>query len=209
MIAYKTLRRGAVGRYSGFGWPRPTGDRAGAWVEVDGPLRLVVNAIHACRIDQLPRGLDTELWECELDEPVQEVEQVLLGRLLRPIAEWNEDAAREFVRACVERSGKHAADSLRTCGSAALGAALDSDGPEPLAALVADADISAALVAVLLDTADVTFASVAGMSACLVGFLAARVARRVADAVDESALDAEHAERRWQAQWLAERLALS
>ena len=211
MIVYKCLRQDGVGRYSGFRWPRPAPHRAGHWVEVEGPLHLATNGIHACRIEQLPWWLDSELWEFELGEPVQHAEHSLLGRrgrLLRPIDAWNEAAAHAFMQACAEGSWTHAANALRRHGKQDRADALATGGPDPLAATAAAEDLPAPLTEVLLATADVAFASGARMSACLVAFLAARVARGAAAAVDEDALDAELSERRRQARWLAERLGL-
>ena len=61
MKAYKFLRAGRVGAFSGEAWPED------GIIEVDGPLEECRNGVHACRADDLPYWLDDELWEVELD----------------------------------------------------------------------------------------------------------------------------------------------
>ena len=60
MIAYKFLRSGRIGPFSGYRWPEP-----GAWVDASGtdPCR---RGVHACRTADLPWWLADELWEIEL-----------------------------------------------------------------------------------------------------------------------------------------------
>ena len=61
MIAYKFLALGAVGRFSGFVWPRPD-TRHYQWVTTD-RVELCNSGIHACRLQDLPFWLDDELWQ--------------------------------------------------------------------------------------------------------------------------------------------------
>lgn len=105
MIAYKCLRRGAVGPFSGFRWPVPEpGAAAGPWVE-SAPSPCA-SGIHACRPDQLPYWLNWELWLVELDGEVTAAEHKLVaprGRLVRAVREWTVALQDAFARACAER----------------------------------------------------------------------------------------------------------
>lgn len=215
MILYKFLRKGAIGPYSGFPWPTPIKGIPGEWVDVEGELRLASNAIHACRVDQLPYWLDAELWEIELDGPVEEAERHVFGRrgrLIRRIDGWTKETAVEIARSCAERSRVHAIGVLRAHGVDEQARALgESLGPEGLMAsgYRAAGVVPAPLADVVLDAADTGFAVHSGMGACLAAYLAARTARSAANANSGSAEDADRAERRWQARWLADNLSLT
>ena len=100
MIAYKFLRPGAVGPFSGLRW------RPGEWVETERvePCR---QGIHACRTRDLPIWLGAELWEIELAGDITEGERKIVaerGRLTRPIDHWTPDLANEFGRFCAGRT---------------------------------------------------------------------------------------------------------
>src|SRR5690242_18164858 len=108
--AYKFLRPGAVAPFTAVPWPQPDGDGPGAWLEsaVAEPCR---RGVHACTAADLPYWLQDELWEVELDGDVQRVGHKLVarrGRLVRRIADWNEDAARAFSRDCAGRAAGYA-----------------------------------------------------------------------------------------------------
>ncbi|MGH2947369.1 MAG: hypothetical protein ACRDPC_14145 [Solirubrobacteraceae bacterium] len=108
MIAYKFLRSGAVGPFSGRVWPvPPRGDGPAEWVEIEGPLELCVSGVHACTRQSLSGWLDEELWAVELAGELDEAEGMLLarrGRLVSRVEEWPDDAAAHFARTCVERA---------------------------------------------------------------------------------------------------------
>ncbi|MEP6976723.1 MAG: hypothetical protein ABI948_01575 [Thermoleophilia bacterium] len=107
MIAYKFLRTGAVGRFSQFRWPTPVGEDPGAWVAAEGDLENCRNGIHACRVSDLLGWIDDELWEIELDGPVQELPSLVVaprGRLTRRIDAWNDALAIEFASVCSQRT---------------------------------------------------------------------------------------------------------
>jgi hypothetical protein len=92
VIAYKFLENGAVSPFAGFRWP------ADEWVDAAAadPCR---RGIHACRIEDLPFWLGSELWEIELDgEVVVQQRKVVAprGRLLRRVADWNQAVLAEF-----------------------------------------------------------------------------------------------------------------
>ena len=102
MIAYKFLKAGAVGPFTGFRW------RPDVWVEAEeaAPCR---DGIHACRTRDLPLWLDSELWEIELDGTIVEAERKLVarrGRLTRRIEPWTPELATEFGRFCARRTRK-------------------------------------------------------------------------------------------------------
>jgi hypothetical protein len=106
MIAYKFLRSGSVGLFTGYEW------RPGEWVDAGAadPCRV---GVHACRVADLPYWLAAELWEVELaGEVVQEERKVVAprGRLVRRIDAWDEAAAAEFRESCVERARTTAPD---------------------------------------------------------------------------------------------------
>jgi hypothetical protein len=108
VIAYKFLRSGAVGPFSGRAWPVPArADGPAEWVAVEGPLELCVNGIHACASQSLSGWLGEELWAVELAGELHETEGMLLarrGRLLSRVEDWPDDAAADLARACVERA---------------------------------------------------------------------------------------------------------
>jgi hypothetical protein len=100
VIAYKFLRAGAVGPFSGFRW------EPGTWVEAEG-LEECRTGIHACRADDLPVWLDAELWEVELAGRIIEAERKVVAeraRLTRRVEAWTPACAREFGRFCSRRT---------------------------------------------------------------------------------------------------------
>ena len=111
MIAYKFLRHGGVGPFSGFEWPLPEGDQPGAWVEAGGRVEPCARGVHACRPERLARWLDDELWACELDLEAEPERGVLVGRrgrLVHRIDGWNHEALRAFVEASAARAAERA-----------------------------------------------------------------------------------------------------
>lgn len=104
--AYKFLRAGGIGPFSGFAWPRPDGDAPGPWVEAV-PFRGACGAgIHGCDTDHLVYWLDHELWAIELDDAVVANKKLIAprGRLLHRVDGWNDATARRFVAACIARA---------------------------------------------------------------------------------------------------------
>lgn len=104
MRAYKCLRPGRVGPFSGHSWP------VGEWVEGEDPA-LCVRGVHACRTDDLPHWLTQELWEVELDGEVREEPRKLVadrGRLVRRIEGWTTASAASFAEACAARAQERA-----------------------------------------------------------------------------------------------------
>jgi hypothetical protein len=106
VIAYKFLAAGAVGPFSGFGWPT-----TGEWVEAADELDVCRNGIHACTVDELSEWVGDELWTIELGGRILQEEGVLVaerGRLLERIEAWNADAAQGFAVDCARRLREHA-----------------------------------------------------------------------------------------------------
>jgi hypothetical protein len=98
--AYKFLREGRVGPFTGFRW------EPGEWVETSGPA-LCDRGVHACRTRDLPFWINTELWEIELDGEVAEGERKLVaerGRLVRRVEGWDTDAAQALADSCAARA---------------------------------------------------------------------------------------------------------
>ena len=210
---HKFLATGAIGPFSRFRWPTPTGDGPGPWVESVGELRLGSNGVHACRLAQLPYWLESELWEIEVDDTRDEARHVLArrGRLIRRVEGWTPAVASELALGCVERSRAHAIATLRTHGVHPIATTLEqAAGPEGLmtAGYTSADELPEPVATAVLDAADTGFAVHSGMGTCLAAYLAARSAKSAALATDRSAGDADRSERRWQADWLADRLAL-
>jgi hypothetical protein len=107
VMAYKFLRPGAVGPFSGFRWPLPTGDAAGEWVRAEDPLRACVAGVHAAPVTALPYWIAEELWMAELDEPLVDEGRMLVaarGRLVARIGAWTAATARTFGEHCARRA---------------------------------------------------------------------------------------------------------
>ena len=122
MIAYKFLSEGAVGLFSRHAWPTPTDDAPGEWVRVKGEIQPCLNGIHACTPEQLVDWLDDELWEIELEDPVEGADGDLVaraGRLVRRVERWNDECARAFIGHCVDYTASLAAQSLAQAGHTA------------------------------------------------------------------------------------------
>jgi hypothetical protein len=107
MRAYKFLRPGRVGPFSGARWPAPEHGGPGDWVRATGDRRvLCTSGVHACGRDDLPFWIAEELWEVELQDPVERRRSKLvapMGRLVARIVAWDEAAALAFMEATVER----------------------------------------------------------------------------------------------------------
>ncbi len=187
MIAYKFLRAGGVGPFSGFAWPLP--DTApGAWVEAGEGLAVCERGIHGCAIDDLVLWLDAELWRVELADVVATGEGKVAarrGRLLERVEAWSEGLALEFASACARRAAERAAH-----------VAVDTARRERLDAMAADAAAYATGAAGDPQRP----AALAATAAFVAAELAAQADGRPGAAGEE---------RVWQSTWLAERLGLT
>jgi hypothetical protein len=119
--AYKFLRAGSVGRFSGRAWPPP-----GAWVSAEAGIDLCRSGVHACRTRDLSHWLDDELWRVELAGDVTEAEHLVVAaraRLLERVTAWSPSAAERFAFACAERARGYASEAAELGGPAAAAAA--------------------------------------------------------------------------------------
>ncbi|MBV8749528.1 MAG: hypothetical protein JO103_07425 [Candidatus Eremiobacteraeota bacterium] len=201
MIAYKFLRSGRIGPFSGFPWPEP-----GEWVHAEPNLVACRRGIHACRISDLPWWLADELWEVELYGRVQVDEHKIFapgGRLRSQIEEWTSACAQEYADACAWRAHERAVQALTrtghddSAGKLAACRTLDDvlTASRQLASAIPDTKIS------LTIAGDGAFRALTGAPPTS-AYIAAHAAMRL-DGADGYA-----AERAWQARWLAERLGL-
>lgn len=119
MTAYKFLGAGAVGFFTGFAWPRPSGGRPGDWVGVEGELACCANGVHACPPGALVGWIDEELWAVELEDATAAAEDLLVarrGRLRERVAAWDAAAAAELTADCVLRARDAAVEELQRLG---------------------------------------------------------------------------------------------
>ena len=201
MIAYKFMRAGRIGPFSGFQWPEP-----GVWVHAPPDLDACTRGIHACRPGDLPWWLADELWEIELDghiEPDEHKVIAIAGRLRAQIEAWTPACAQDYADACAWRAHERAVQALTRAGhrraahQLATCTTLDDvlAVARQLAKHIADSRIS------------LTIAS-GGARRALTGAspTAAYIAAHAAMRLDGPAGYA--AERAWQSQWLIERLGL-
>jgi hypothetical protein len=162
--------------------------------------------IHACRLSDLPWWLTDELWEIELDGHVEIDKHKILapaGRLRSQIEGWTRACAQEYAHACAWRGHKRAVQALvRSAHPNAadeLAACVTLDEVRLVAGRLADAmpDLKISLT-VVGDGAASALAGDPPASA----YIAAHVAVRFDGAEGYAA------ERAWQSEWLATRLAL-
>lgn len=100
MKAYKFLRAGAIGPFTGFRW------EAGSWVEAAAAAPCE-SGVHACRIEDLPYWSNDELWEVELDgDAIALAHKVVAprGRLVRRVEAWSPAAGRELANEAAARA---------------------------------------------------------------------------------------------------------
>ena len=216
MIAFKFLREGRVGPFSGVRWPAP-----GEWLHAAaGGGRTCEQRIHGCRVEDLPEWMDAELWRVELDGGVAVDCGKLVadrGRLVERVAAWDAALMAAFAEACTLRARDAALLVLSPAGAAgrAHAALAAAGGAEEIAAVAADT--------ALMDALDRDATRAAGYAgdaarhvlgaraepatapthAAVDGFIAAHAA---AFARDD--LTAVQRERAWQAAWIARHAGL-
>jgi hypothetical protein len=201
VIAYKFLRSGRVGPFSGFQWPEPD-------VRVDTALEVTVcrRGIHACRRSDLPWWLADELWEIELDGPVQVEEHKIIaaaGRLRSRIEAWTPACAQEYADACAWRAQGRAVAALAHAGyrraARQLAACATLDDALVAARRLAD-DIPETRISLTI-AGDGAVRALTGAPPTS-AYIAAHAAMRVDGPAGYAA------ERAWQSQWLVDRLGL-
>jgi hypothetical protein len=201
VIAYKFLRAGRVGPFSGFRWPAP-----GLWVHASDTVIPCREGIHACRVQDLPWWLAEELWEIELDGGVQPGEHKVIahaGRLRSRVAAWTPECATEYGEACAWRARNHAMEALRRGGHEEPAQALATcESLEQLRQLARE------LAKQLPDTRIMLTVARGGAFRALTdaaptsAYIAAHAAKRLDG---PSSYDTERA---WQSRWLTARLGL-
>jgi hypothetical protein len=201
MIAYKFLRSGRIGPFSAFQWPE-----AGVWVHAPRDLVACKRGIHACRPSDLPWWLAHELWEIELDGPVQPDEHKIIARagwLRSQIEAWSPACAQEYADACAWRALGRAVQALTRGGhrqqADQLAACATLDEVLVAARQLAD-DISDTRISLTM-AGDGAFRALTGAPPTS-AYIAAHAAMRLDGAAGYAA------ERAWQSQWLIERLGL-
>jgi hypothetical protein len=201
VIAYKFLRSGRVGPFSGFQWPEPD-------VRVDTAPEVTVcrRGIHACRRSDLPWWLADELWEIELDGPVQVEEHKIIaaaGRLRSRIEAWTPACAQEYADACAWRAQGRAVAALAHAGyrraARQLVACTTLDDALVAARRLAD-DIPETRISLTI-AGDGAVRALTGAPPTS-AYIAAHAAMRVDGPAGYAA------ERAWQSQWLVDRLGL-
>lgn len=98
--AYKFLREGSLGPFTGYCW------EPGRWVEADAAAPCE-SGVHACRVDDLPFWTNDELWAIELDGDIVTAERKVVaprGRLVRPVEAWTDATARRFAEEAAGRA---------------------------------------------------------------------------------------------------------
>jgi len=216
MIAFKFLREGRVGPFSGVRWPAP-----GEWLHAAaGGGRTCEQRIHGCRVEDLPEWMDAELWRVELDGGVAVDCGKLVadrGRLVERVAAWDAALMAAFAEACTLRARDAALLVLSPAGAAgrAHAALAGAAGAQEIAAVAADT--------ALMDALDRDATRAAGYAgdaarhvlgaraepatapthAAVDGFIAAHAA-----AFAQDDLTAVQRERAWQAAWIARHAGL-
>lgn len=202
MIAYKFLKAGRVGPFSGFSWPEP-----GLWVTADAGADVCRTGVHACRPRDLPWWLADELWAVELGGDVRTDGHKVAaprGRLRARIEGWTRECARDYGEACAWRAHETASVALRRAGHRRASRQLDAcdtldrvlSTTRRLADELPDSRIG------LTMAGDGAFRAMTEAPPT-----SAYIAAHIALAVGGPAAYA--AEREWQAQWLIDQLGLS
>ena len=201
MIAYKFLRSGRRGPFSGFSWPPP-----GVWVHAERDMVTCRNGIHACRVGDLPWWLADELWEIELGGRVQLGEHKVFapaGRLRSRVQGWTPACAQEYADACAWRAHTRALQALSRAGHASSADKLRGcptlEDVLQVARQLADSSPDTKIS--LTIAGDGAFRALTGAPPTS-AYIAAHAAARLDGAEGYAA------ERAWQSRWLAGRLGL-
>ena len=204
MRVWKFLNSGRLAPFGGHLWPAPTAGRPGEW------LRFPGREVFACRIDNLPWWIAPELWEIELQAPIRALETQVAaaaGRLVRRVNAWDTDALRAYGVACAERARDLAVDALTRDGrleeAQALGRArsmLELCRVARAFAGEARERLSSNLAGYVAES---SMRASEGAAAA-----AANIAANAAVMASGDPAVFDH-ERRWQAQWIAERAGLT
>jgi hypothetical protein len=202
--AYKFLRPGAIGPFSGIAWTTE-------WIAAE-------DGVSACERRYLPIWIWEELWEIELAGDVETRGHKLRApraRLTQRVEGWSADMAKSFARACARRATLHAAGPLRGAGqedaAAVFAEALDLEHVRALTSELWDVlpeDVqkpvgmaSDGCIRALVATASDDH-YIAAHGGAVSAYIAAMTAQRVGGPEQATA------ERAWQADWLTRELRL-
>jgi hypothetical protein len=206
MHTYKFLEEDGTSIWSATPWPLPSVDAPGAWV-ASREVRPCHAGVHACRLEELAYWMRATMWEIELDGDIVESRHKVVaprGRLVRPIDEYAA-AVRELGAVAAWRTRDRAVSALRAEGRDQLAdqfaecSALTA--VEALGSEVQD-DGSHGSQAALMAVDSAQFAPEGPIGA--VPFFASNAAGYEDDDFDAGFA----AERRFQSDWLVERLGL-
>ena len=185
-FAYKFLRPGAVGPFSGHPWPVPIDAGPGEWVHGSLDEAVCRGGVHACEGRFLARWIWEELWVIELDGEVETHGHKLRaarGRLLRRVEAWSAPVAKNFAEVCASRAAEHAATAPTAVAGVAAGMAADGATRAEAARITSDPYVAAH-----------------GAAVC--AYISAMTALRA------GGRERHDSEREWQAEWLLRELAL-
>jgi hypothetical protein len=200
MLAYKFLRPGAVGPFSGFAWP------ADRWVAAREAPAACRTGVHGCRLADLPWWLAEELWVAEFAAPVREADRKVVAsraRLVERVGAWDDDASREFAAACARRAQHVAVAALERAGASAAAERLGAlEAPRDVRRAARELDVPEAARISVLMAGDGASRAITGPTATA-AYIAAHAARHAGGAA------AMEAERRRQVDWLTQRLGLA
>ncbi|HKZ15776.1 MAG TPA: hypothetical protein VJL81_18215 [Solirubrobacterales bacterium] len=185
-LAYKFLRPGAVGPFSGHHWSVPSDAEPGEWVHGSLDEEVCRGGVHACEGRFLARWIWEELWVIELGGEVEARGHKLRaprGRLLRRVEAWSAPVAKDFAEACAARAAEHAAMAPAEVARVAAGMAADGATRAETARATGDPYVAAH-----------------GAAVC--AYISAMTALRA------GGRERHDDEREWQAEWLLRELAL-
>jgi hypothetical protein len=201
VIAYKFLRTGAIGPFSGFRW------KPGEWIHA---VRAREGwGIHACRLQDLSWWINAELWRVELDGAVHERATQIeaeRGRLRDRLHEWNDKARAAFGLACVFQARDVSVSALRTLGHDAIADRLAaartlSQLLEAASSIQGPPGFAGEMFGYAHDAAGAYTVRANAAEASFMASVATAAARGHPSGFDE--------ERRRESQWIAEHLGLS
>lgn len=206
---WKFLLTGSRSPFTGFDWAA----KEGGWV-TSLAAGVCQAGIHACREADLPYWMSHELWRIELADPVSNADHKVVAtraRLLQRVEPWTEQTAQELARACIARTGEHAADELRDAGLMEEADRLTGQPPDAVAGIARD--LLPALGGSRLEPAATLCGYLVDAVESLIHYPVATVAYIAAKAADQRSfplgVDLYAAERAWQAAWLRDRLHLT
>lgn len=215
MRAYKFLNSDGCSLLTGHRWPLPQGTVPGSWIDV-GAVRPCHQGVHACRPEDLPYWLDTDLWEIDLAGEIVEADHKVAaqrGRIVGRIDAWS-TVQSEFSEMSVWRTRDFAITAVTAEGRNDLAERLQSavtlDQLTEFWDVAQEFDVDSPMgraVGYVADGAEMAMTDEPS-PAPFVAAVAAGFAAMYAKGDEASFHTAFATERSYQATWLACRLAL-